>query len=77
MEMKIPQEIIEQTTQCTKNISCLSDKTRDVCKVLHADGVNVLFIEKNAKSCPYKIPFGSSYICSCPIRHELYTKYNI
>jgi len=77
MDIKIPRNILEQTTECKKNFSCLAEDTRNVCEGIHVNGENVLFIKKDPKSCNYKIPFGSSYICSCPTRNELYKKYNI
>lgn len=76
-DSKISQEIIDRTTRCDRDYSCLSESTRDLCEVTHANGENVLFIERNPRPCPYKIPFGSSYICTCPTRHELYKKYHI
>jgi hypothetical protein len=77
MDLKVPQKILEQTKNCEKNFNCLANNTRNVCKVVHANGQNVLFIKKNPRSCFYKIPFGSSYICSCPTRHEIYKRYSI
>ena len=77
MEIKIPQHILEETTRCTRKFSCLSDTTRDFCKIVHANGLNVLFINQNPRACSYKIPFGSSYICTCPTRFEIYKNHNI
>jgi len=77
MDIKISKPIREQTTRCSKDFSCLSDDTRNLCEIVHANGENVLFINQNPKSCSYKIPFGSSYICTCPTRYELYKKYGL
>jgi hypothetical protein len=27
--------------------------------------------------CPYKMHFATSYICTCPVRHEISKRYNI
>ncbi|MGC9324774.1 MAG: hypothetical protein ACP5G0_08530 [Desulfomonilia bacterium] len=75
--IQITEKTIKTATKCDKQFSCLSHKTRDVCPVTHANGQNVLIIESKPHPCPYKITFGSSEICLCPVRYELFARHDI
>jgi hypothetical protein len=44
---------------------------------IHIEG-SVLFVTApHSLLCPYKIHFGTNYICTCPVRYELSSRYNI
>jgi hypothetical protein len=79
MDIKIDEDVIKSTTKCRKDFRCLSDKNYEFCKVTQSTHHNVIFIEcLESNFCIYKTFFGySSYICKCPVRRELYRKYNI
>jgi hypothetical protein len=39
---------------------------------------SVLFVKAPHNAlCPYKMHFGTNYICTCPVRHEISKRYNI
>ena len=74
--IKIDEDISKTATKCKKNLSCLSGN--DICKVeLCVDG-KIHFIRcMNLEPCHYKIPFGYSFVCRCPVRKELFNRHNI
>ncbi len=74
--IKIDENISKTATKCIKNLSCMSGS--DICKVeLCVDG-KIHFIKcMNLEHCNYRISFGYSFVCNCPVRKELFNRYNI
>lgn len=63
--------------KCPCNVSCLETGKcvdRDMCEIERAVGGNILFLKDDGYtfSCPYKVAFGFSHFCSCPVRAILY-----
>jgi hypothetical protein len=79
MSIEISEVTIARETKCKNAFSCLSGMAPDVCEVGQALGGGlVLFVKKNTSYfCPYAGRFGTSYVCSCPVRRELYSRYGI
>jgi len=78
MDIKISDDTLKKTTKCNKDFACLSSKTCDVCKVTHSLGPEVKFIDcKEQRVCPYCLPFGDGFMCTCPVRLELHNKHEI
>jgi hypothetical protein len=76
-EMEIDPLIIAETLFCRKNFECLNNSTIVYCTVENCINKKVHFIDSNDNlSCRYKLAFGYSYICNCPVRKEIYNKYN-
>ena len=78
-QMEIDSKIIEETTKCDKNFECLKNKnyTCNTSIVDRAIGGRVHFINCSVSNCNYKMAFGNSYICNCPVRKEIFNKYHI
>ncbi len=78
MDFKINDSILKNTTRCKKKISCLAGEISTLCKVELCIEDKIHFIKcVDNKPCSYKIPFGYSYVCICPVRKELHNQYNI
>lgn len=78
MDITISEEILKKATKCDKDCRCLSSGGKDVCKVISSVGPEVKFIDCTGKeSCPYCLPFGNGFMCTCPVRLELHNKYGI
>ena len=81
MKVNVPGEVLEDAKECEYDYSCLKTGKcgeQELCKVNSADGLNILFLGGHPKcECPFKVPWGRSYICRCPVRYFLYTKYQI
>jgi hypothetical protein len=77
MAMKVSEEARQRTDKCPREFACLSSGKNPRCAV-RSSVRGVLFVEKTAPyHCPYAMSFGYSYICSCPIRWEIYDRYGI
>jgi hypothetical protein len=76
---KIPDEILKQTTRCPKNFGCLSCEVDHMCQVESlSKSVPILFVDKvQDRFCSYCGQFRDSWLCSCPVRVELYNRYRI
>ena len=75
--IKINEDVIKKTTKCKKNISCLSSG-RELCQVELCVENKIHFIKcKSDEFCNYRVPFGYSHVCVCPVRKELYNVYKI
>jgi hypothetical protein len=71
-------EKIIKKTKCLFNFVCLSDPDKILCKVESNVGNSVLFVKPtNGSICNYKTNFGEGHICKCPVRKEIYEKYNL
>ena len=76
MKIKIKSKTIKNTTKCNQNLACLENPDI-VCEVENCIQDGVCFVKYDAsKNCNYMIPYGYSYICTCPTRAEIYYKYS-
>ncbi|MCX9011739.1 MAG: hypothetical protein OIN66_11535 [Candidatus Methanoperedens sp.] len=77
-DIKISEDILKKTSRCKKNFSCLSGEISTLCKVEFCIEDKIHFIRcVTTMPCSYKIPFGYSYVCICPVRKELHNRYKI
>ena len=66
-----------QTTACDKQHQCLAGEGAH-CRVEKCVGNEIHFVKcLQSHYCKYVIDFGDSYLCSCPVRKEIFNKYNI
>ena len=71
-------EHLKKTTECEKGFVCLSHKIDSVCSIEESRDNMRLFVKAPADiECVYKIPFGGSFFCACPMRTELYQRYGV
>lgn len=74
----INKKTIKETTKCPFNFVCLSNTDKISCKVESNIGNTILFVKPtNGIICNYNINFGEGHICTCPVRKEIYEKYNL
>ena len=76
--LSVPKQILDQTTKCPNEFSCLSSgKCGDsgMCKVGAVHSENILFTErKQHQLCPYKLSVGEDQICRCPVHYAIYMR---
>ena len=78
MEIRISDAIIEQATKCDRRFSCLTGNLEGSCRTRKCVADEVLFVEDGKdEACAYLRSFGSSQICLCPVRKEIYRRYEI
>jgi hypothetical protein len=75
MKLEIDQEILDLSDRCTKDRRCLSGRPEDLCEAEMKLFGDQHFICKNRDICSYKLPFGSSFFCTCPVRRAIYDQY--
>jgi len=57
---------------------CICDEPGEICSVERVIPGTALYINpKEHCYCAYLRTYGAEFICNCPVRHELYEKYNI
>ena len=77
MNIKVDENIIRETTKCRKKHACLSGET-PFCTVELCIDNEIYFIKcESNELCSYRVPYGYSYVCICPVRKELYNRYKI
>lgn len=81
LQFDIAKHIVTSASKCRWDYACLTNsnlKNHKICDVESSSGYNVLFIDHKQEklNCKYRIRFGhSSYLCTCPVRREIYKKY--
>jgi len=77
MSFIVPENVLLASLKCTDNYSCLEphrNGDKPICTVDYAFGENLMFIEAlNPEHCPYRISFGQTHICSCPLHYFIHT----
>jgi hypothetical protein len=74
MKIKVPDEVLKQTTQCPNNFSCLTtgscSKFPACTAKTHYKNLDMFSVESkniiNISLCPYELSFAGEYICQCP-----------
>ena len=72
MPDSVPQEVLDRTRHCPRAFACLSPGGSATCKVIRANGKDVLFIDVAAPpDCPYALNWGTGAMCRCPTHFHL------
>lgn len=76
MLFQIDPDTVKRTSKCGCEFECLSKNIAPQCKVECCFKEDYAFLKDcRNNACTYLIPYGASFICSCPIRCEIYRKY--
>ena len=78
METQIEDYIVQATSKCKKNFSCLDGQKDCICKIIHSNNNHTVQIEgKPVSACNYVLSMGDKMYCLCPVRNELYNRHKI
>jgi len=81
MKVEIPDSVRRQAAQCPHDFSCLETGRcgdRDMCEVTHSYGGNVMLLaSKEQVHCAYRVAYGHSQLCVCPVRDYLHARAQI
>jgi hypothetical protein len=77
MKFKISSDILNDAVKCNKNFSCLTGSNDCLCKIQSNYESKVIFIESIDDICNYRMSFGYSYVCNCPVRKEIFRQYKV
>jgi len=73
MPTSVPQEVLDRTKDCPRGFACLPPDGSPICKVIQADGKDVLFIAvDDPPTCPYALYWGTGCMCRCPTHFYLH-----
>ncbi len=76
MGFHVSDEAQDAAIKCTKGLSCLKGEEKDICPVEKCIDGKVHFVKcLNDGYCTYQHSFGDGYFCSCPVRQEIFNKY--
>jgi hypothetical protein len=78
--MRLGTEILDQATGCEYQFACLEGDPNELCEVDFFTADNFVFLRSSTRepsSCKYWFEFGESGICKCPVRVELFRRYNV
>jgi hypothetical protein len=77
IKFDIEEKILLSSDKCGNGYSCTKGSDDCLCPVEDDLSGRVLFVsENNRKACPYKMSYGYSHICNCPVRIEIFKRYN-
>ena len=79
MVRKVDEKTRKKARKCDKAFQCIYDETPNICAVDNTTGYDsVYFVESPVDMfCPYCYGFADGYMCTCPVRHDLYQKYKM
>jgi hypothetical protein len=75
----VSDEAKQSTQYCTKDFACLNGNRDVLCKVEKCFREHVLFVACLQQGyCCYQRRYGfTGYVCTCPVRMEIYKEYHI
>ena len=77
MKIKIANDIIEKCIHCKKGLACLRNGDDVCCKIERCVYKTLYYINSgNHNRCLYKMFYGLDHVCECPVRKEIFDKYN-
>jgi hypothetical protein len=79
---EIDKSIINETQKCRQDFSCLAGSKECLCEVedsfSNKNKNKINFIKLSCEGiCDYRMSFGYSNICNCPVRKEIYRLYHV
>ena len=76
MKYTIDNAILKKADKCPHNFICQSKGGKPHCTISESVGGTVLFTSgRPPLGCSYQSSFGSTFICSCPVRSEILRKH--
>ncbi len=77
VKLEVSADTLKKTEKCRNNFACLDGKDNCLCEIEDSFDSRVLFVKAGNRPCDYKMSFGYSYVCNCPTRKELYSRYKV
>ncbi len=78
MDVESRKHVAGGTVKCCHHYICQSAGGRPHCRIADSINDSVFFTKtRHPLGCRHQHPFGSTFICCCSIRHELYRRLKI
>ncbi|WP_339134878.1 MAG: hypothetical protein WGN25_16505 [Candidatus Electrothrix sp. GW3-4] len=75
-DITVSKKAKSMASKCKRKISCLEGKKRKICEAKRCLLESALYIRFNdQESCNYHYSVGGDSFCSCPVRKEIFKKY--
>jgi hypothetical protein len=82
---EVSEDARRRTTKCSSDFFCLKSNGNPKCSEemplcsvdYYIDKTDLVVKFTSNTDCPYKSSFGQRYICTCPVRHEIFERYHI
>ena len=72
MKFEVPTNVLEETTECPSEFSCLTTGKCGNCEVESIGGKNIIFLKsKENINCPYNLTLGHATLCRCPTHYAI------
>ena len=79
MGFNVDDETVRTAANCEKEHACLGANESQLCPVqslVTGEDDALVFVEcLKMEACAYRLSFGESYVCRCPVRVEIYRKF--
>lgn len=75
MLKKINNSIVECADKCDINYACLKKESHSCCFIEKCINDELLFLTYQNRKCNYFAKYGDSKFCMCPVRKEIYKRY--
>jgi hypothetical protein len=78
VKIEISADVIERTTGCQRQFSCLSGAVESLCEVKYIVVGELYCLKRTTRrGCRYERLFGDTFLCTCPVRQAIYKRYRI
>ena len=74
--LEVEKNIIDQADNCPNSQMCLCDNNQPKCKIKEKTAYEICSEECFNLECSYKIKFMGKHYCICPVRKDIYNRYN-
>jgi hypothetical protein len=85
VNLEVNSQSMKKTAHCYFSFNCLNDKEHPkccndnpLCHVTTEIGTDMLYVDCNSDcNCSYKFNLKAGCVCICPVRYEIYKRYNM
>jgi hypothetical protein len=78
VKIAVSANVIERTTRCQRQFSCLSGAVESLCEVEYVVVGELYCLKRTSwRGCSYERRFGDTFLCICPVRQEIYDRYGV
>jgi hypothetical protein len=74
--LTLPEAIMKTADKCHRKFACLTDPSGCCKPKFQLTKDRILFVDfPRSAECAYSRPWGYSYVCNCPARKELFSRF--
>jgi hypothetical protein len=76
MDLTIREDVLKGAAQCQRDRCCIHQGKKEALCAVKQSVNGVLFVDyRHSVVCDCMLLFGIDYICTCPVRKEIYERY--